>query len=106
MLLLMLVVGCGADWEVGDQDGDGLSILDGDCDDTDPEVGADVNSLWYADADADGFGDPGVYVFGCEAPEGYVANGFDCDDTDDTVSPAEEEDTPGDGVDTDCDGED
>ena len=42
-------------------------------------------TLWYADADGDGFGDASMSVEECEAPEGYVADGTDCDDTNDLV---------------------
>src|SRR5690606_29162231 len=38
-------------------------------------------SNWYADADEDGFGDPATMVSACEAPEGYIADSSDCDDT-------------------------
>ena len=44
-------------------------------------------SNFYADADGDGFGDPATGVPACTAPEGYVDNGGDCDDTDIDVSP-------------------
>ena len=44
-------------------------------------------STWYADADADGFGDPNASTEACEQPEGYVENSEDCLDTDNTVYP-------------------
>jgi hypothetical protein len=56
---------------------------------------------FYADTDGDGFGDPATGVPACNAPEGYVDNGDDCDDTDIDVSPNATE-VPGDGVDNDC----
>jgi Trypsin/Putative metal-binding motif len=56
---------------------------------------------FYADADGDGFGDPATGIPACNAPEGYVDNGDDCDDTDIDVSPNATE-VPGDGVDNDC----
>ncbi len=44
-----------------------------------------VQTLWYPDADGDGFGDPSAPVQECEAPDNSVANGDDCDDADATV---------------------
>ncbi|MED5369803.1 MAG: hypothetical protein VX899_02205 [Myxococcota bacterium] len=38
--------------------------------------------LWYADLDADGFGDPSDPVASCEPVSGRVDNGNDCDDRD------------------------
>jgi hypothetical protein len=58
-------------------------------------------SNFYADADGDGFGDPATGVPACTAPEGYVDNSDDCDDTDTNVSPNATE-VPNDGVDNDC----
>ena len=72
------------DNKAADFDGDGLSELQGDCNDLDETVLQ--ASTWYADADADGFGDPNVQE-ACEQPEGYVENSEDCLDTDNTVYP-------------------
>ena len=58
-------------------------------------------SNFYADADGDGFGDLATGVPACNAPEGYVDNSGDCDDTAADVSPNATE-VPGDGVDNDC----
>ncbi|MBK7759777.1 MAG: hypothetical protein IPI35_25920 [Deltaproteobacteria bacterium] len=38
--------------------------------------------MWYADADADGFGDDTNTTTACEAPTSFVAQGGDCDDGD------------------------
>ncbi len=59
-------------------------------------------STWFADADADGFGDPGAGVDVCAAPADHVADDTDCDDADDGVNPDAEEVC--DGVDQDCNG--
>ncbi len=56
-------------------------------DDCDVEVDEDVGAVWYADSDGDGFGDLDAAVFGCEAPEGAVANASDCQDDDATIFP-------------------
>ncbi|HEX6643257.1 MAG TPA: MopE-related protein [Gemmatimonadales bacterium] len=60
---------------------------------------------YYADADDDGFGDPAASVAvptGSPAPAGYVADGSDCDDTDNAKFPGANE--IWNGYDDDCDG--
>ena len=75
--------------------------LDDDCDgDTDEDDAADT-ATWYADADADGYGDLASSTDACEAPSGHVANSSDCDDADAAVNPGADELC--DGVDNDCD---
>ena len=77
---------------------------DNDCDsDTDEDDAIDA-TLWYRDADEDGFGDETLPVAACEQPEGYVSAdpGFDCDDTVPTTFPGAPEVC--DGFDHDCDG--
>ncbi len=105
-----------------DADGDGFVACD-DCDDTDTNVNPDADEVcnnldddcdgttdtdandiqtWYPDADGDGFGsEESVTV--CEAPEGFVANNADCDDTSGAVHPGANE-TCND-LDDDCDAE-
>ena len=78
---------------------DGYSRVDGDCDDgdvsiwpgapescddlgTDNDCDGDADELtdprtYFADADGDGAGDPAVFVLGCTAADGYVANADD-----------------------------
>ena len=104
----------------GDEDGDGYKPSEGDCDDNNADVnpgvveicdGIDnncdgqtdenVTSVFYADTDADGFGDPNVPQSACEAPEGYVATNTDCDDANANAYPGNPEVC--DGVDNDCD---
>jgi hypothetical protein len=66
-----------------DEDGDGYisaSCGGDDCDDSDAFINPDT--LWYYDADGDGYGDPSVSVAECRAPEDYVDNADDCNDTD------------------------
>jgi hypothetical protein len=41
-------------------------------------------SSWHPDSDGDGLGDEAVLLADCVAPEGYVPNGADCDDSDAT----------------------
>ncbi len=61
-------------------------------------------STWYADADSDTYGDPGVAVEACEQPAGTVDNALDCDDTPVTgagTHPGAPE-VPYDDIDQDC----
>ena len=104
-----------------DDDGDGFSEADGDCndanasvfpgavescnaldDDCDGNIDNDTAdaSTWYADADADGWGTDET-MESCAQPEGYSSKTGDCDDNDASLSPA---DLDGDGVST-CDGD-
>lgn len=64
---------------------------------------------YYRDADGDGFGDANSYIVTCEqldpAPAGYVTNGDDCNDSDAQSYPGAME-TPCDGIDNNCNGDD
>ncbi len=73
---------------------------DGSTDDDDDSVSG--TSSFYADADADGYGDPASSAEACSAPSGHVADDSDCDDSDGGVHPGAEEHC--DGLDEDCDG--
>jgi len=79
--------------------------VDDDCDGEVDERDADDASTWRADADGDGYGDPGVEVVVCDQPTGFVLalDETDCDDADAGIHPGAEEYC--DGVDQDCDGE-
>ena len=45
-------------------------------------------SLWYADTDGDGFGNPASSQTSCSQPAGYTADDSDCDDSDSNVTTA------------------
>jgi hypothetical protein len=107
--------------------GDEQSLEGGDCDDGDPEISPEAqeacngfdddcdglvddedgdlvdSSVWYRDADGDGYGDPDDSLISCEAPSGWVDNSGDCDDACDACWSSRDE-ICNDGVDNDCDG--
>lgn len=104
-----------------DDDQDGVSEHDGDCDDADPsrfpgavdscdgndndcdgQVDEDAGITWYADRDGDGFGDDAEPSVACDPGDGWVQLGEDCDDTRASIHPDAVETC--DGVDEDCDG--
>lgn len=96
-----------------------------DCDDHDSKVNPDAEEVcngkddncntladedlvfknYYADIDEDGFGNPTSYIHTCEKPVGYVTGNSDCNDRDADVHPGADE-TPDDGIDSNCDGQD
>ncbi len=85
-----------------DDDGDGFTVEDGDCDDADASIHPGAEDTWYdgvdtncdeaSDYDADGDG---------HDSDDY--DGDDCDDADATISPSADE-IWDDGIDQDCDG--
>jgi hypothetical protein len=76
--------------------------VDDDCDSTIDEDDAVDVETWFADEDEDGFGDASHRVDACMAPDGYVADDHDCNDTDGTISPSADESC--DEIDNNCDG--
>lgn len=106
-----------------DEDGDGFTTEDGDCDDTDPSafpgaievcdgVDQDCNGsvdddasdvgTFYRDADGDSYGDDEDTEVACSAPAGFVDRGGDCDDENAKANP---EGADVIGEDLDCSGE-
>ncbi len=77
------------------------NALDDDCDGA-VDVGAADASIWYADADGDGYGDLDDRVGACAQPPGTVADATDCDDVSASIHPGAQE-TCND-LDDDCDG--
>jgi hypothetical protein len=106
----------------GDEDGDGFTASEGDCDETNAEVNPaatelcnglddncndlideDVQNTYYQDFDEDGFGNIDVELQACEPPSGYVQNATDCDDVEADAYPGATEVC--DEIDNDCDGQ-
>ena len=105
---------------------DGYTDVEGDCDDDNADRAPDIEEScdgidndcdtfvdegvvgaqeWFADSDGDGFGDPEVTAAACEAPDGFVADGTDCDDSSAEVNPGAVEQADN-GIDEDCSGSD
>lgn len=106
---------------------DGYVANDQDCDDNNSEINPDAeetcdgrdnncNGLeddglelitYYRDSDGDDFGDATTVVEDCQlwAPEGYVTNNLDCDDSNANVNPLATE-SPDNNIDEDCSGVD
>ncbi|MFH1466897.1 MAG: putative metal-binding motif-containing protein [Pseudomonadota bacterium] len=105
--------------------GDGASVRDAtDCDDTDPAVNPAATEVcngidddcsgvidddyaadaptWYADTDADGYGDARSSHVSCAGDSASVLDATDCDDADPAVNPAATEVCN--GIDDDCSG--
>ena len=81
-----------------DEDCDGVS------DDADASVDPSTRTTTWLDGDGDGYG-AGASADACDPPSDHVSNADDCDDGDAAIAPGATE-TPGDGVDSDCDGTD
>ena len=77
--------------------------VDNDCDGSVDEPDAVDTTVFFADVDGDGYGDPAHTASGCTPPVGYVDDATDCDDTSRIVFPGASELC--DGVDNNCDGD-
>ena len=77
-------------------------VCDGIDNDCNGEVDDGVGTLWYVDADYDGVGDIGGFVYSCDQPDGYAPVYGDCDDINSLTYPNAPEQCDGD--DNDCDG--
>jgi hypothetical protein len=118
---LVALFGCAADPKATEEDADkdGFGVSE-DCNDADPAVNPGavelcneldddcdstvddgVTTQAWPDADGDGFGVIGRYVWACSPPAGYAATNDDCDDTNASVNPAATEVCN--GIDDNCD---
>lgn len=83
--------------------------VDNDCDGSIDEEGCEApqdceKSLYHLDLDGDGYGGSLKDLMACEAPNGYVSDGSDCDDHNYTIHPGATE-ICDDGIDNNCDGQ-
>ena len=79
--------------------------FDDDCNElSDGSDSADATT-WYRDVDGDSYGDEASSLLRCDMPEGYQAEGGDCDDARAEVNPSASE-TCTTTFDDDCDGDD
>jgi predicted outer membrane repeat protein len=81
----------------------GTETCDGRDQDCDGTIDEGLAVTYYRDSDVDGFGNPNDSMYVCARPNGYVADGTDCDDTTSTIHPGATETCN--GVDNDCDGQ-
>lgn len=127
LLSTTLAMACAGEVSVPvvDADADGSPAMD-DCNDRDPEVSPDADercdgkdndcdgsideqgavgeTIWYRDADGDGWGTANTSVSACDAPPEYAAKAGDCDDSDARFHPGAAEDDCADPSDYNCDG--
>lgn len=86
-----------------DLDGDGYSLSEGDCDDSDPQIHPGAADADYDGFDSDCAGDSDFDADG-DGHDSAEYGGEDCDDTDDDIHPGAT-DAPYDEVDADCAGD-
>ncbi len=83
----------------------GYEATEASCDakdnDCDASIDEGVKTTYYKDEDGDGYGNPAISSDACSAPEGYVADNKDCDDTSNKMFPNNPEIC--DGLDNNCD---
>ncbi|RME25175.1 MAG: hypothetical protein D6798_09540 [Deltaproteobacteria bacterium] len=127
----MVLAGCLVNQELyeerlaalSDNDQDGFTPEEGDCNDRDPNIAPGLDEVcdgkdndcngsidddpaeptWYPDGDSDGYGADHPTLTACSPPEGYVDRGGDCDDGDATIHPDAVEACN--AIDDDCDGQ-
>lgn len=78
-------------------------LCDGVDNNCDREIDEGVKTIFYLDADGDGYGDSSNTILACSLPDGYVNTGGDCNDDNGNVNPGVNE-INNDGIDNNCDG--
>ena len=80
-----------------------IEICDGLDNNCDEAIDENLGTMWYEDADRDGYGSMIEVVQSCTPLEGYISRSGDCDDSSDAIYPGAIEDC--DNVDNNCNGE-
>ena len=101
--LLFILTACGGESTPSEDCAATAEVCDGVDNDCDGVIDNDVQTTYYADTDADGYGDASSSLDACSQPSGYVTNGSDCNDTNSDIKPGALDNT-NDDVDNDCDG--
>jgi hypothetical protein len=76
-------------------------LCNGIDDDCNAAVDDGVQTVFYADIDDDGFGDPNNTTMACSLPADYVVNSSDCNDINAAINPSAQETCN--GLDDNCD---
>ncbi|MEN0064650.1 MAG: putative metal-binding motif-containing protein [Myxococcota bacterium] len=84
-----------------DEDLDGISVAEGDCDDTDPDVFPGQLEVPYDGIDNDCLGNGDLSDVDGDGRAALIAGGDDCDDQNAEIGPGMP-DKPYDGIDADC----
>lgn len=84
-----------------DEDEDGITVGEGDCDDRNATVGPGFDEIEYDGLDNDCAGDGDEADVDNDGRAAEVVGGDDCDDDDETIAPGMP-DEPYDGIDSDC----
>ncbi len=97
LLAVGFALGCGQDTT---RSADAGSASDAPTAQPDAGCALEDTQTFYADLDADGYGDPNFITVNCTAPAGFVENQLDCNDDDPRDNPDGTELC--DGIDNDC----
>lgn len=81
-----------------------IEICNGVDDDCDEQIDEGVQTVYYPDADGDGYGNTVAAINSCSPPAGYIATGGDCNDNNPAINPGSTE-ICGNYIDDNCNGQ-